>query len=444
MVICPRCRKEVALGKRFCENCGLPLPPEQTAALDHKDASRIHLAKGDTGLDRSVTAIDTSAHITTNIDDRSTRQTTVATDDHSVRTRDDHSTHQQTSVAINGAGTVFLGVQPQTKVRPCPLCGMDLNSRTMFTCITCCRDVCTSHASSQSGRCWECFNRGAQKVHEQPRKFRPLVAVAAIAAVVAIIVVAWLVMKWDRTPENTLVPVPSTAIQSKKIDPETDHLANRSAESDPGIGTRKAVSEVQKETDGAKEKSENPSGGGTDARPIDPNPGLSKPKSDEPVPPRLDPAIYVNREAFSASEPTVLIVKVESGNPIDDELTSDIASAIKGTEGLFKPAFVQDGLFAKAQQNDPSILRALGLEQAASLILFGVMSATCTRDRVGGEVIFSAEVQLTIRQFLPQGGFASKAYIERAKAPAFSEAKAVQDARKALVNKIAARLAKRP
>jgi len=94
MATCPRCRNDVDAGKHFCEHCGAPQQSEQVPIPDHTNAPAVNMAKGDTGVDRSVTAIDTSVHTTKNIDDRSTRQTTITTDDHSVRQKDDHSIHQ--------------------------------------------------------------------------------------------------------------------------------------------------------------------------------------------------------------------------------------------------------------------------------------------------------------------------------------------------------------
>jgi len=140
--------------------------------------------------------------------------------------------------------------------------------------------------------------------------------------------------------------------------------------------------------------------------------------------PRLDPAIYVNRGAFNANVPAVLII--EPDDATDAELTGEVASAIGGADGLFKPAFVRDGLFARAQQNDTSVFDELGLKQSASLILLGIVSATSTRQHVGGENMIKTEAVVTARVFRPNEEFASQGLTERATGVGFSDADALR------------------
>jgi hypothetical protein len=180
-----------------------------------------------------------------------------------------------------------------------------------------------------------------------------------------------------------------------------------------------------------------PISGGEAAPGSNPVGGLREPSPNPPASaPRLDPAIYVNRAAFNANKPAVLVVS----NAIDAELTNDIASAVDGTDGLFKPAFVRDGLFARAQQNDVSVLGDLGLERSASIVILCTVSATSTHQLVSGEDLIKTVVVMRARVFRPNEAFASQGFTETATGVGFSEANSLQAARSEIVKKIAARL----
>jgi len=460
MPTCPRCRSDVDVANRFCNSCGESLPPPKAAIANDKNASQAFL-KGDTALDRSVTTIDNSAHSTTSNDDHSTHQTKVTSDDHSVRMQDDHSVRKKTSVSITGANTVVLGSRPKAIARPCPFCGNDLNNRMSFTCITCSRDMCTLHASSQSGWCRECFDRAAKTAQSKPRDRRALVAVIGVTALVLVTVVAWLAGRGGQPPDvtqkgtiavkgaassdgagagtNAITEPRKPAHEVQQEETQKDKTGTAGADiaaSSTAVESKKAQAQ-QEETNLGKDKIR----GSSDEVALKTAPsGTREPMPNSPTAvPRFDPALYVNRGVFNQNGPAVLIVK--SGDTIDVELTSELASAIGGTDGMFKPAFVRD-FFARAQQNDTSVLGDLGLERSASLIILGAISATSSRQLVGGENIIKTEAVLSVRVFRPQEAFKSQGFTERATGVGFSETKSLQEARAAIIKKVVARLGK--
>ena len=70
-------------------------------------------------------------------------------------------------------------------------------------------------------------------------------------------------------------------------------------------------------------------------------------------------ARYVDPLALEEGPPVALAVG--SSGRVDDELSTTLARAIGGSQDLFRPAFVEDGLFLRAASGDRGILVDLGL-----------------------------------------------------------------------------------
>jgi hypothetical protein len=124
-----------------------------------------------------------------------------------------------------------------------------------------------------------------------------------------------------------------------------------------------------------------------------------------PAPPKLEPSTFVNRGAVRPGAVSVLMV--DSRRRFDAVLTQQVAELVDGTDGLFKPAFVQDGLFSRVHQGDIDLLRDLGISAEMDRVLLGTRTETFTPTEVAGQALVRASVTLNIRVVRPSAGFSS-------------------------------------
>jgi hypothetical protein len=135
---------------------------------------------------------------------------------------------------------------------------------------------------------------------------------------------------------------------------------------------------------------------------------------------------YLNRGASNVSSAAVLIV--DGSGRIDQSLTQDIASRVKGSTTLFKPAFVQDGLFGRAARGDTSALGELELGRMAASIVLGTISSTSTSEPVAGENVVKAHTTIVLRVYRTTQGFPSSLLMAAGAGVGFSKALAEQRA----------------
>ena len=123
----------------------------------------------------------------------------------------------------------------------------------------------------------------------------------------------------------------------------------------------------------------------------------------EPV--ALDPDRFVNRGLVRPGARAVLIVDQRNG--ADSVLTGRLAADLGAQDALFKPSFVQEGLFSRAQQGDAEVLRELGLDALESIAL-GVRSVAASPQDVAGVGMMRANVTIALRVFQPSQGFTTR------------------------------------
>lgn len=187
-----------------------------------------------------------------------------------------------------------------------------------------------------------------------------------------------------------------------------------------------------------------PTSGPVAVPPVSAGPPVSAPVVSPPKPTTVisasapAPANFVNRGNFNPNAPAVLIWG-GSGDQGND-LSQRVASALKGTDGLFQDAFVKSGLFARASAGDAGVLRDLGLSGAASLIVLGRRMVKVGPQRVEGQDMFRAEGTVEVWVFDPANGYRSEGFRADTVKPGFSESEALKLADEALAEQISARL----
>lgn len=130
---------------------------------------------------------------------------------------------------------------------------------------------------------------------------------------------------------------------------------------------------------------------------------------------------YVNQTAISAEPQVVVIDSV--GSP-DTGMAQRIASAIGGRTDLFRPAFVDDGLFGNALAGDAEGLRSLALQSSGKIYLFQKQSSVALTSREEG--LHKAQTKIVGRRYDPRGGYSSIGLEAGAVGAAFTEVEAVR------------------
>lgn len=161
-------------------------------------------------------------------------------------------------------------------------------------------------------------------------------------------------------------------------------------------------------------------GGGAGSRPGGPAASANRPDSPPapgagggsapaamvpPAVPKLDPSLFVNRGAVRPGSVSVLMIDARRG--MDAMLTQQVAALVDGTDGLFKPAFVQDGLFTRVHQGDMDLLQELGITAEVDRILLGTRTVTFSPTELAGQALVRASVTLNVRVVRPSSGFTS-------------------------------------
>ncbi len=145
-----------------------------------------------------------------------------------------------------------------------------------------------------------------------------------------------------------------------------------------------------------------------------------------PVPvPRADPARFVNEGVASSAGRAGPIVDQRLG--ADIAATSRIAGGFAGSDSLFKPEFVTEGLFSRVHRGDIDVLKPLRIEKV-QLLLLGIKSARTRREDVAGVSVVQATVTLDVRLVRPASGFTTAMLPVSASASGFDDDRAIEDA----------------
>lgn len=143
---------------------------------------------------------------------------------------------------------------------------------------------------------------------------------------------------------------------------------------------------------------------------------------------------YLDSAAVGGGGPSALAVS--SGGKRSDTLTSRLNEAIQGSPGLFRPAFVNDGLFAKAVDGDHGVLSDLGLADYPGEILLvreeiEIGADSLARDLSVATVTLSGRLFRGAKTAMVQG---------QGKKPDFDRGRAVDKARAEAVEDLVAAL----
>lgn len=318
--------------------------------------SPITVQSGDKGIDRSTTNIDSSSRTSSTVDDHSIRNRTSSVDDHSVR---------------NTSSTVSTA---------------DSSSRHFAIHANDNRREKHSNISISGG--------GGMLI--------------GVVSVIGVIGMAMYVVR--QTSERTAAPVTQTqaplvqaptvqtpVVQAPPVSgPSFSRPANQVAEAQPTTSAPTTAQPSQTAPD-------MPRGAATPmvAKEITPPPATtSKPAA----PPKPDPATYFNVGAARAGSVQVLMVDPKRG--VDAVLTQQMAAALGGSDDLFKPAFVRDGLFSRVRLGDTDILRDLGVSSEIAEIVLGERRVdSVVPFEFQGERLMRATVTFSLRRIHPRTGF---------------------------------------
>lgn len=138
-----------------------------------------------------------------------------------------------------------------------------------------------------------------------------------------------------------------------------------------------------------------------------------------PASARANPADFLNRGELRPGVTAVAIVDDRRG--LDPVLTQQIAAELGGTTGLFKPAFVAEGMFSRVHGGDADLLRDLGVPSSVSRLVFGLRSMSFRPVEVAGQQLVRAEAALTVRVVRPAGGFTSDLFTASATGAGFDQ-----------------------
>lgn len=133
-------------------------------------------------------------------------------------------------------------------------------------------------------------------------------------------------------------------------------------------------------------------------------PAMSAPPLIVATDPETDRARYVNRGVVRSGSTYVLIVDSRTG--IDVMLTQQVGALVGGTDDLFKPAFVREGLFSRVHQGDTDALSNL-VDSAVGRVILGTRVSTFAPTQVAGQALVRAAVTLNARIIEPSRGFVS-------------------------------------
>jgi hypothetical protein len=152
-----------------------------------------------------------------------------------------------------------------------------------------------------------------------------------------------------------------------------------------------------------------------------PPPPLRETSATKPPAAAADPRPYVQLAAAGAM-PQVLVV--DDQGEIDPQLSQRIADHLRGRTDLFRPAFVDDGLFSRAFRGDAEILTELPLTSASGPIYLGVLTSLVEQTDYPEDGLLRAEVEIQLRRYDPAYGFASSTLTGRGLGAAFSRSEA--------------------
>lgn len=106
---------------------------------------------------------------------------------------------------------------------------------------------------------------------------------------------------------------------------------------------------------------------------------------------------YVDADAAVAATPAAIAVGSSGG--VDRELSAALARAVGASMDLFRPAFVQDGLFRRAADGDRGVLKELGLGTYPGTILLVVEEVKVAPDSLARDLSV-ANVRLSGRVYI--------------------------------------------
>ncbi len=147
---------------------------------------------------------------------------------------------------------------------------------------------------------------------------------------------------------------------------------------------------------------------------------------------------YVNVGAGNPAVPSFVAMD-EDGRSLP-ALAQQLASAIGGAASLFKPAFVQDGLFSRLFQGDSSQLEALELDKVASAVVLATVSYTGSTSVVAGQDVQKVQATITLRLYKMTSGHPSRSAVGSGTGVAFTRQEADSKALTAAVAKAVADL----
>lgn len=247
---------------------------------------------------------------------------------------------------------------------------------------------------------------------------------AVMALVVVVVLVIWIVPRGGATP---VIVVPQ--IQSPPAANSTAPVEMRPVvESPPGVPPEPVVIAVPKP---ATEVAANP----RRAEPLMP---AARAPGRPVEPAKLDPTTFINRGMMRPGSTAVLMVDQSRG--ADAVLTQQVAALVQGSDGLFKPAFVADGLFSRVHQGDADLLRELGLTADVARVLLGTRTTSYSPTEVAGVAMVRAAVTLSVRVIRPAAGFASGVAAAREVGAGFDQDSALEVATRNALKKLFAEL----
>ena len=156
--------------------------------------------------------------------------------------------------------------------------------------------------------------------------------------------------------------------------------------------------------------------------------------SDVRTPESDPPSTYLN--VTEQGQPLILIIRTSS-NEIDLDATDAVARSMRGTGGGFTPAFVTSGMFQKALAGDASVLRTLGIDSTAAVLL-GTSEVRVASDTLAGTTYQRATVQIRVRVY--RSGSGSRAFAVEGTQGEFTSDKAVSEAEKMAVEALLSKL----
>ena len=109
---------------------------------------------------------------------------------------------------------------------------------------------------------------------------------------------------------------------------------------------------------------------------------------------------FVNRGLVTAGGRAALVVN--AGHGTDMPATEQLAKALDAVDSLFKPAFVNEGLFTDAHRGNLDVLKGLGIDNM-DMIALGVKSVAATHDH--SVDVTRATVDIVVRVIRPSSGF---------------------------------------